>query len=158
MQCSNVQIPKRNEAYQSITFGKRQPLVEELLDEIEVRLEGQTRKFWELQQFDVQRRRISDDLHVHLNQSRSSISHSQTKSLSTKINTNPQFYFSFLLQKKNCSKLNFNASGESEPIISRYCTKKGTNAVEIFGLGGADSGRTLDLFGIVIQNQSINNV
>lgn len=44
--------------------------------------------------------------------------------------------------------MNFNASGESEPIISRYCTKKGTNAVEIFGLGGADSGRTLDLFGI----------
>lgn len=138
MQCSNVQIPKRNEAYQSITFGKRQPLVEELLDEIEVRLEGQTRKFWELQQFDVQRRRISDDLHVHLNQSRSSISHSQTKSLSTKINTSPQFYFSFLLQKK-LQQVEFQCLRRIEAYNKKILYPKGTNAVEIFGLGVADS-------------------
>lgn len=138
MQCSNVQIPKRNEAYQSITFGKRQPLVEELLDEIEVRLEGQTRKFWELQQFDVQRRRISDDLHVHLNQSRSSISHSQTKSLSTKNNTNPQFYFSFLLQKK-LQQVEFQCLRRIEAYNKKILYPKGTNAVEIFGLGVADS-------------------
>lgn len=138
MQCSNVQIPKRNEAYQSITFGKRQPLVEELLDEIEVRLESQTGKLWKLQQFEVQRRRISDDLHVHLNQSRSSISHSQTKSLSTKINTSPQFYFFFLLQKK-LQQVEFQCLRRIEAYNKKILYPKGTNAVEIFGLGVADS-------------------
>lgn len=83
------------EAYQSIAFGKRQPLLEELLDEIEVRLEGQSGKLGELQQFDVQRRRISNDLHVHLNQSRSRISHSPQNQIteSTQLKTNPEFDF-----------------------------------------------------------------
>jgi len=86
-----------------MTFRQRKPLVEELLDEIVVSLECQSGKVWELQQFDVQRRRISDDLHVHLKQSLYRISHSQTKSLRTEINANPMFDFSFLLKKNALS-------------------------------------------------------
>lgn len=96
--------------YQSITFGKRQPLFEKLLDEIEVSFEGQSGKLGELQQFDVQRRRISDDFHTHLNESRSNISHSKKrkseKSRNRTQKTNPEFDMCFVTME---NKLNFNA-------------------------------------------------
>lgn len=70
----------RNEAYQSIAFRKRKPLLKERLDEDDVRLEGQRRYLWKLQQFDLQWSRIGNDLHAHLKTTPYRISHSQTKS------------------------------------------------------------------------------
>lgn len=105
----------RNEAYQSIAFRKRQPLIEERLHKTHVRFESNRRHLWQLQQFHLQRRRIANDLHLHLNQNRIRIriririSHSQTK-LNRDHKTINESWINF----SHLSSLNFNAF-ESEP-------------------------------------------
>lgn len=144
------------EAYQSIAFGKRQPLLEELLDEIEVRLEGQSGKLGELQQFDVQRRRISNDLHVHLNQSRSRISHSPQNQIteSTQLKTNPEFDFLFPSFFLGQERVEFQCIGNRSRVTRFY------NEMEQMRLRYSDWEQriqpgTLDLSGIIINQLAI---
>jgi hypothetical protein len=53
--------------YLPIRVGKREPLLEKLLDEGRIRFEGQGRYLRKLHQFGVERRRIVHDLHAHQN-------------------------------------------------------------------------------------------
>lgn len=67
MQTKNRNSRSITRKYLPIRVGKREPLLEELLDEGRIRFEGQRRYLLELHEFGVERRRIDHDLHAHQN-------------------------------------------------------------------------------------------